>query len=113
MHHFVLPRDTWAKMNEQKKKGKKSQQTLDAVVVKEKLAKEFSCNSILHAATQFVVCNDQSLAVANKAVFRNCLVAMRPKTRTKELPSTHEVKTYIHNEFVKRLEALKACFEVS
>ena len=38
---------------------------------------------------------------------------MRPKTKIKELPTTHEVTTYIHNQFVERIEGLKACIEVS
>jgi hypothetical protein len=55
----------------------------------------------------------KSLAMADKASFRNCLVAMRPKAVTKDIPSTHNVTTYIHNQFVKRLEELKGDILVS
>jgi hypothetical protein len=54
----------------------------------------------------------QSLAVASKATFRNCLVAMRPKTTKSDLPSTHDVTTYIHNEFVRLLEDFKTAITV-
>lgn len=55
----------------------------------------------------------QSLAVANKATFRNCLVAMRPKAIKADLPSTHDVQTYLHNQFVEFFNELKAKFKVS
>lgn len=55
----------------------------------------------------------QSLSVVNKPAFRNCLVAMRPKTRTKELPSIHGVNTHIHNEFAKHLDEMKEEFKAS
>ena len=56
---------------------------------------------------------DQSLAVANKATFRNCLVTMRPKAIKADLPSTHDIQTYIHNQFVAFFNKLKAKFKVS
>jgi hypothetical protein len=49
----------------------------------------------------------QSLALANKAAFKNCLVAMRPKTKNCELPSRHDVETHISNEFTKFISDLK------
>lgn len=55
----------------------------------------------------------QSLLVANKATFRNCLVAMRPKSTTADLPSTHDISTYIHNAFIKFLDELKGQIQVS
>jgi hypothetical protein len=55
----------------------------------------------------------QSLAVADKAMFCNCLVMMRPKSMQKEIPSTHNVTRYIHNEFVRRVEELKRDIIVS
>jgi hypothetical protein len=55
----------------------------------------------------------KALAVADKAVFRNCLVAMRPKAGRQDIPSTHDVATYIHNEFVKWLKELKDKIQVS
>jgi hypothetical protein len=51
--------------------------------------------------------DQQALAVAGKATFRNCLVAMRPKVSSLDLPSTHDVSMYIHNEFVECLRKLK------
>ncbi len=56
---------------------------------------------------------DQALALAKKPVFRNCLVAMRPKTTRKDLPSRHDIKVYIHNEFVDWLKTLKSEILVS
>jgi hypothetical protein len=49
----------------------------------------------------------QSLALADNTAFRNCLVAMRPRSTKKDLPSTHDVTVYIHNQFSKHLESLK------
>lgn len=57
--------------------------------------------------------NLKSLAVADKAAFRNCLVSMRPKAVRQDIPSTHQVTTYIHNEFVKWLNVLKSDILVS
>lgn len=56
--------------------------------------------------------SSQSLAVANKAIFRNCLVAMRPKTTKADVPTTHDVMSHLHNEFVGWLQELKADIEV-
>jgi hypothetical protein len=53
------------------------------------------------------------MAVANNAAFRNCLVAMRPKATTLDLPSTHDVTKYIHNECIKWLTELKERIRVS
>jgi hypothetical protein len=55
----------------------------------------------------------QSLAVADKDLFRNCLVTMRPKTTKNDLPSTHDVSVYIHNRFVDQLKLLKKEISVS
>ncbi|KAF8486561.1 hypothetical protein F5888DRAFT_1597150, partial [Russula emetica] len=60
-----------------------------------------------HAIAQFVACDDQALALAEKPLFRNCLVAMRPKTTQKDLLSRHDIEVYIHNEFVDWLKTLK------
>jgi hypothetical protein len=56
---------------------------------------------------------DQALALTEKAIFRNCLVAMRPKTTRKDLPSRHDIEVYIHNAFVGWLKSLKAEILVS
>ena len=54
----------------------------------------------------------KSLSVMNKPVFWNCLIVMRPRTKTKELPTTHDVNTHIHNAFVKHLEELRETFKI-
>ena len=46
-------------------------------------------------------------------MFRNCLVAMRPKSTLTDLPTTHDVITHLHNKFVKWLAQLKKDVEVS
>jgi hypothetical protein len=38
---------------------------------------------------------------------------MRPKSTTLDLPSSHDVKVYIHNEFVKHMAELKQEITVS
>jgi hypothetical protein len=55
----------------------------------------------------------KALAVADKAVFCNCLVAMRPNAVQQDILSTHDVTTHIHNEFVKWLKELKEDIQVS
>ena len=42
--------------------------------------------------------------MANSTVFRNCLVAMRPTSNAADLPSTHDITTYIHNTFIDSLK---------
>jgi hypothetical protein len=87
----------------------------------------------LHAVAQFVACHDQvwqwpdilllnllywwldkALAVAGKNLFHNCLVAMKKsKAVCLDMPSTHNVTTYIHNQFVMWLQELKTDILVS
>ena len=55
----------------------------------------------------------QSLAVTDKSLFRNCLVIMRPKMIIPDLPSTHTVADYIHNQFVTQLKKLNTEIAVS
>ena len=38
----------------------------------------------------------QSLSVVDKATFQNCLVAMRPRATKADIPSTHNITTFIH-----------------
>jgi hypothetical protein len=38
---------------------------------------------------------------------------MRPKSTQKDVPSTHDVTRYIHNQFVDQLEGLKGDIMVS
>ena len=54
----------------------------------------------------------QSLTVVNKALFQNCLAAMRPNTKPNDLPLTHDVTTYLHNSFIKWIESLKDWIQV-
>jgi hypothetical protein len=56
---------------------------------------------------------EKALAVAGKNLFRNCLVAMRPKAVRLDMPSTHDITTYIHNQFVVWLKELKTDILVS
>ena len=51
----------------------------------------------------------QALAFAEKVRFQNCLVAMtwRPKSTIKDLPSIHDMVTYIQNKCVKWLKDLE------
>jgi hypothetical protein len=52
-------------------------------------------------------------AVADKATFWNCLVAMRPRTLKVELPSSYDIKKYIHKQFIICLKDLKELIAVS
>ena len=50
---------------------------------------------------------NQSLAVADKVSFRNCLVSMRPSATKTDLPSTHNVTVYLHNAFATFLKKIQ------
>jgi len=112
--------------------GLLTQTTLDSVVQVSKGPKEFSRDALLHALAQLVACNNQvsergggsestenyscspqAFALVSKAVFQNCLTVMRPKTRTKELPSCHDVTAYFHNAFIKFITEIRQVIEVS
>ncbi|KAF9226875.1 hypothetical protein BS17DRAFT_697130 [Gyrodon lividus] len=68
----------------------------------------FSRDNVLKSMAEFVVCNDQqSLAIASKPTFRNCLAAMRPASTKADLPSTHDISTYVHNKFILFIKKLK------
>ncbi|KAG2752566.1 hypothetical protein P692DRAFT_20725987 [Suillus brevipes Sb2] len=69
--------------------------------------KEYSREDVLRTVAEFVVCDDQSLVVADKPAFRNCLVAMRPNAILADIPSTHDVSAYIHNAFIEFFKDLK------
>ncbi|KAF8190146.1 hypothetical protein BJ912DRAFT_802465, partial [Pholiota molesta] len=47
------------------------------------------------------------LALADNPAFRNSLVAMRPKSTTSDLPTSHNVAVHLHNAFVKHIKDLK------
>jgi hypothetical protein len=130
--HHAIPRDIVRAKLEEKKQKKDGQQKLDGIARKASQLVEFSREGVLKAVAEFIVCDNQvgvviilivcvtrclnilqSLLVANKATFRNCPVAMRPKSTTADLPSTHDISTYIHNAFVKFLDELKGQIQVS
>ncbi|KAF8495282.1 hypothetical protein F5888DRAFT_1590632, partial [Russula emetica] len=99
-NHHALPQPLWKEIQEAKNNLKAMQQRrLDRAFETVKGPLEFTRKGVLHAVARFVACDDQALAVANKAMFRNCLVAMRPKAKTLDLPSTHDVTKYIHNKW--------------
>ncbi|KAF8059787.1 hypothetical protein FPV67DRAFT_1424758, partial [Lyophyllum atratum] len=75
--------------------------------------KEFTRAGVLSATSIFVACDDQALLLADKASFRNCLVSMRPQAKRADLPSSHDVRNFIHKAFVDRLKQLKKDIEVS
>jgi len=100
----------------QAKKLQEGQTTLDSLVKAVCTVKEFMKQRILAAIACFIACDDQvrssvlwccngtevkveALAVVNKPIFRNCLITMQPKMRSKELLSSHNMVTYIHNKF--------------
>ncbi|KAF8231986.1 hypothetical protein L208DRAFT_1274453, partial [Tricholoma matsutake] len=112
IHHWAIPCMIW-KAREEERQMKGKQLKLDGTFERVMGPKEFTCDGVLDAVSWFVACNDQSLAMANKASFCNCLVSMRPKSITKDILSTHNVTTYIHNQFVKQLEELKGDILVS
>jgi hypothetical protein len=57
MNHRAVPPEVLNANAKGKKKGK--QMTLDGVVLKVDVPKEFTPQRILHAVAQFVVCDDQ------------------------------------------------------
>ncbi|KAF8224226.1 hypothetical protein L208DRAFT_1076244, partial [Tricholoma matsutake] len=85
---------------------KKKQSTLEGIVITGPRPMVFTRDGLLDAVAKFMACDDQSLAVTNKAAFRNCLIIMRPKMTVANLPTTHMVLDYIHNQFVNHLKKL-------
>jgi hypothetical protein len=53
------------------------------------------------------------LALADNPAFRNALIAMRPKSTTSDLPTTYDVKVFLHNAFVKHMMNVKDKIMVS
>ena len=89
------------------KKGKKQAKLEGMFIPAASKLKEFSREAALNAVTQFVVCDDQALSLPDKTVFRNCLVAMRPRTTKSQLLSSHEVEDHIKNEYVNVMKDFK------
>jgi hypothetical protein len=93
---------------------------------------EFTREGVLHAVTVLIATNYQvkiqymimavveghlthlqPLSLADNPAFRNSLVSMRPKSTKLDLPSSYDVKVYLHNEFVKHMKNLKEEITVS
>jgi hypothetical protein len=51
--------------------------------------------------------------VASKARFHKCLVVMHPDTVKVDLPTPHDITTYIHNQFINLINMLKDKVHVS
>jgi hypothetical protein len=63
--------------------------------------------------TYFCCSNLQSLAVTNKIVFHNCLVAMWPKSTKLDMPTTHNILNHLYNKFIQWLQDISTAIEVS
>lgn len=128
VNHWAVPRGIWR----EKKAEKVGEPTEQSIIGFEKITgpREFTREGVLEAVAKLIATDDQvkyhqklihtmlitscqSLALASKAAFRNCLVAMRPKSIGKDIPSTHEVTVYIHNQFATHLKKLKEDILVS
>ncbi|KAF8622594.1 hypothetical protein AX15_006893 [Amanita polypyramis BW_CC] len=109
MKDRCIPHAVWQRMQQATGAGVVSsmQSTLDGMLQLLKVPKEFSREALLHALAQLITCDDQAFALVSKAVFRNCLTMMWPKTKTKELPSAHDVVIYIQNEFIRFMDQIK------
>ena len=130
IHHYTVPLEI-KKAQEQAEQVKGKQKKLDRIFVKAGRVVGFSREHLLKAVACFVVGNNQvrvvwnregdvgfdavlqSLIMANKTLFRNCLVAMCPSSTSANLPSKHDVCTYIHNEFIDFFNDIKARINVS
>ncbi|KAF8162009.1 hypothetical protein BJ912DRAFT_821021, partial [Pholiota molesta] len=73
---------------------------------------EFTREGVLHAVVKLIATNNQPLALADNPAFRNSLVAMRPKSTTSDLPTSHNVAVHLHNMFVKHIKDLKESIKV-
>ncbi|KAF8952934.1 hypothetical protein BDZ97DRAFT_1648286, partial [Flammula alnicola] len=118
INHWAIPREIWRVMEDEKeaeKRGqltkKKQQQLLDFKTVTG--PREFTRAGILHAVAKLIATNNQPLALADNPAFRNSLVSMRPKSTMADLPSSYDVKVYLHNQFVRHMKELKESITVS
>jgi hypothetical protein len=96
-NYHAISRQLWKKKEEEEKELK--QLKIENMVEIEciPISSWFTHDGPLDAIAKFVTCYDQALAVVEKPVFRNCLIAMWPKTSQNDLPSTHDLVVYIHN----------------
>ncbi|KAG6904864.1 hypothetical protein DXG01_006651, partial [Tephrocybe rancida] len=72
---------------------------------------EFTRLGVLESVAKHTAINNQALMLADKISFKNCLTSMRPKLKSADLPSAHDIRVYIHNAFVDTLNKLKADIE--
>jgi hypothetical protein len=86
---------------EKNKKVAKPQLKLDGKFEKLRSPREFTCDGILHAVAQYVVCNDQ-------VHFRD--LSIHPK---RYQTTYHNITRHIHNKFVQWLQELKDNITVS
>lgn len=133
----AIPRPIWKAMNAEKDAKGKKQTTLDNSLAKMPALqrKEFTKEGAVDAVVRLIVLDDQvsthpshvrvcansthrlsippqAIALAEKAAFKNCLVAMRPKTKNCELPSRHDVEIHIKNQFTSLISDLKQSITV-
>ncbi|KIL54326.1 hypothetical protein M378DRAFT_53877, partial [Amanita muscaria Koide BX008] len=87
------------------------QTTLNFETVKKRA--ESTRETRLKAISEYVVIEDQALMTADKITFRNILYSAKPDLKKSDLPSSHDVVTYIQNRFVDHIEHLKKELEVS
>ncbi|KIM34760.1 hypothetical protein M413DRAFT_80102, partial [Hebeloma cylindrosporum] len=118
VNHWAIPRPIWeameaAKEAEQRGRSTKkgAQQKLDFKTMTGPC--EFTRTGVLHAVAKLIATNNQPLALADNTVFRNSLVAIRPKSTTSDLPTSYNVKVHIHNKFVRHMKQLKLDIVVS
>ena len=67
----------------------------------------------LHCVQTELILTFQSLAIVDKATFRNCLVSMHPNSIKADIPTTHAITLYIQNQFVEFINKLKETICVS
>ena len=128
-HHHTLPCTLLKVKQEAKKKGAQ-QGSINKMLQHGTSKQQFSRDDVMRTVAEFIVCNNQvsccseswvevtyivwqSLAVANKPAFRNCLVMMHPNANKADIPSSHDISNFIHNSFVDFFQSLKSRIQVS
>ena len=62
---------------------------------------------------QTILTHWQPLALADNPAFQNTLITMRLKLMTSDLPTTYDMKVFLHNTFVKHMMKVKEEIMVS
>ncbi|KAG6904054.1 hypothetical protein DXG01_012929, partial [Tephrocybe rancida] len=106
-NHWAIPRDIWNEM-EATKSGKKSTAQQNIEFEKLEGPREFTREGVLESVSKLITVDDQSLLLADKPLFRNVLISMRPKATKADLPSTYDVKVFLHNKYVEWLKQLQS-----